>query len=335
MGYEFNLGHGYLRFDAFRKLVDDLPQFDQINLDNIGELFLNPDILEIIAYAQEKHIPIGCSTGVNLNHVSDQVLEGLVKYGFQNLTCSIDGATPETYAVYRVGGAFEKVIGHIKTINGYKEKYNSELPRLTWQFIVFGHNEHELPLARKMAQELGMDFYPKTAWDATYSPIRDQGFVLNHTGWLAATREDHERVTGKKFARGTCHSLWHSPRINWDGRVVGCCWNTWSDFGGNVLEQGYVVAVDSEQMKYAKEMLQGKAGARNDIPCHQCEMYLDMKRTDTFLTEKEIFSTLSPWYRALRVVYRGLGLNKLKMKESLFRVIYAAKYKKLCRDRHV
>jgi len=32
--------------------------------------------------------------------------------------------------------------------------------------------------------------------------------------------------------RGICHQLWHAPVLNWDGRVMGCCRNFWSDFGG-------------------------------------------------------------------------------------------------------
>ncbi len=42
--------------------------------------------------------------GVNLNHARDEVLEGLVKYRVRGVKCSIDGASPETYRVYRIRG---------------------------------------------------------------------------------------------------------------------------------------------------------------------------------------------------------------------------------------
>jgi len=78
-----------------------------------------------------------------------------------SLTVSIDGASPKSYAQYRVKGDFDRVIGHIRRINDFKRKHRSGWPILTWQFIVFGHNEHEIETARKMAGELGMGFRAK------------------------------------------------------------------------------------------------------------------------------------------------------------------------------
>jgi hypothetical protein len=54
------------------------------------------------------------SNGVNLNHARDEVLEGLVKIRVRAVNCSIDGASWETYGVYRVAGDFDLVIGNIQ-----------------------------------------------------------------------------------------------------------------------------------------------------------------------------------------------------------------------------
>ena len=130
--------------------------FELIDLSNRGEIFLNPELNKIIKYACEKEIKLTAITGVNLNTVSEQTLENLVKYKFNKMTISIDGATPETYKIYRVGGDFNTVINNIKTINKFKKLYGSEFPRLNWQFIVFGHNEHEIELAKIKAKELNI-----------------------------------------------------------------------------------------------------------------------------------------------------------------------------------
>jgi MoaA/NifB/PqqE/SkfB family radical SAM enzyme len=121
-------------------------------------MFLNPGLLQIIEYGFRKGIAMSADSGVNLNFVREGVLEGLVKYRFRSLLCSIDGATPETYRIYRVGGNFERVIKHIQEMYHYKKLYQSEYPKLSWQFVVFGHNEHEIPLAREMANSLNMSF---------------------------------------------------------------------------------------------------------------------------------------------------------------------------------
>jgi MoaA/NifB/PqqE/SkfB family radical SAM enzyme len=145
------VGSGFLRFDNFRALIDDNPSIDHIELSNYGEILLNPHLLKILEYAWSKAVAITFSNGVNLNHAKDELLEGLVKYRVCHITCSIDGATPETYQIYRVRGNFDRVIENIERINQFKRKHSSELPKLTWQFVVFGHNEHEIPAARQMA----------------------------------------------------------------------------------------------------------------------------------------------------------------------------------------
>jgi hypothetical protein len=232
---------------------------------------------------------VSCSAGVNLNSVKPEVLESLIKYQFKFLNCSIDGATPDTYKIYRVGGNFDTVIKNIEIINQFKIQYNSKFPQLQWQFIVFGHNEHEIPLARKMAHDLNMKFYPKMNWNSNYSPVKNKKFVMSETGWSAVTREENEKVTGINYVRPTCLSLWYSPRINWDGRVTGCCWNVWSEFGGNVFIDGYIHCINNEKIEYAKKMLLGQVEPRSDIPCVSCDIFQKIKNTRNFFTRKEIF----------------------------------------------
>jgi MoaA/NifB/PqqE/SkfB family radical SAM enzyme len=211
-GYPPVVGSGYLHFRDFRNLLDENSQVKKVQLQNRGEMFLNPELLQIIEYGFKKGIAISADSGVNLNFVREGVLEGLVKYRFRSLLCSIDGATPETYRIYRVGGSFERVIKYIQEINHYKKLYQSKYPKLSWQFVVFGHNEHEIPLAREMASSLNMSFVTKMSWDSKYSPVRNREFVMKETGWPAVTREEFEKIKKQDYMRGVCSSLWISPR---------------------------------------------------------------------------------------------------------------------------
>ncbi len=267
------IGSGFLRLADFRKLLDDNPWLRQVELSNYGEVFLNPDLLAILEYAARKSVFASLGNGVNLNHARPEVLEGLVKYRVRNLTCSIDGASPETYRQYRVRGDFDRVIDNIKRINEFKKSHNSELPRLHWQFVVFGHNEHEIPAAREMACILGMTFRTKLSWDPDFSPVRNKDLVRRQTGSAAVTREEHERIHGQKYLDNICHQLWDAPQINWDGKILGCCRNFWGDFGGNAFASGLAESVNGETMVYARDMLLGKQPARDDIPCTSCELY--------------------------------------------------------------
>ena len=277
------IGSGFLKFDDFRALLQSNPALEQVEISNYGEVFLNPQLLRILEYAHQKNVAISIGNGANLNHVEDEVLEGLVKYEVRLITCSIDGATPESYRKYRVRGDFDRVIRNIETINSYKYRYQSSLPRLVWQFVVFGHNEHEISVAREMAEKLGMEFSAKMTWDETFSPIRDVAFVRSRTGWQSTSREEYEQQHGEKFASEICHQLWDSPQINWDGKVLGCCRNFWSDFGGNAFTGGLMNSINSEKMAYARDMLSGRKPARDDIPCSTCDIYIARRSRSKFI----------------------------------------------------
>ena len=290
------VGSGFLRFDNFRRLIDENPAVTRIELANYGEILLNPHLLKILEYANSKSVAVTFLNGVNFNHATDELLEGLVKYRVRHITCSIDGASAETYRVYRIRGNFDKVIGHIEQINHFKHEYRSEFPQLRWQFVVFGHNEHEIPTAREMAAKLGMDFYTKISWDAKFSPIRDSEFVRAQTGERAVTREEYEQIHGRQYLSSICHQLWDDPQINWDGKNLGCCRNFWGDFGGNAFADGLRACFNHEKMNYARAMLRGRKPPRDDIPCSTCEIYYSMRRnSDWIMRSRDRRSRLRRW----------------------------------------
>lgn len=272
-----------MKLSDFRKLLDENPWIREIELSNYGEIFLNPELSAIMREAFDRDVRLYADNGVNLNRVNECLLEDLVRFKFQSMACSIDGASCETYRVYRVGGNFETVIENIKTINRLKEKHRSKYPYLLWQFVVFGHNEHEIPTARKLARELGMDFRLKLSWDMNFSPVRDRQFVMKQFGLRAATRKEFKQVYGVDYCQPYCNELWDLPQVNWNGELLGCSRNFWGDFGGNAFESGLVNVLNDEKIEYARDMLVGKRAARADIPCTTCEIYMGMKRNQRWL----------------------------------------------------
>lgn len=281
-----SLGRGTLSAENFSHFLSLNPDLKNVELSNYGEAFLNPDLGKIFKIAYEKGVSVTAKNGINLNTCRKDILEDAVKYKVKYLNVSIDGASQDTYPIYRVNGRFDKVIEHIKIINKYKELYSSDLPELSWQFVVFGHNEHELPLAKKMAESLGMVFKPKMSWDEISFPIRDPEFVKLHTGWKYATRSEALAVDGVNHNAPVCKQLWDEPQVNWDGRVFGCCVNHWQDFGINAFELGLRKALRSDNFKYAKKMVRGKAPAKDGIPCSTCSVYKNMRRTGVYLDRK-------------------------------------------------
>jgi hypothetical protein len=85
------VGSGVLKFDDFKNFLQANPSVRNIEISNYGEVFLNPEILKILQRAHEKRVTIKIENGANLNHVSDEVLEALVKFLFIGAKLTFSG----------------------------------------------------------------------------------------------------------------------------------------------------------------------------------------------------------------------------------------------------
>lgn len=292
------LGAGHLKLADFEALLQRNPQLAHVELSNYGEMFLNPQLSDILACAFEHKVTVSGANGVNLNYAREDVLEALVRYRVRALTCSIDGARQETYARYRVNGNLNRVLAHIDKIREHRARLQSAFPLLGWQFVVFGHNEHELGTARAMAAERGMEFIPKLNWDANYSPVRNNDLVRIETGLGAASRAEYREHLGAEYTRQICLQLWHAPVLNWNGALLGCCVNYWSDFGVNAFTSSLAEAMASPKLEYARRMLTGEADPRDDIPCTSCHQYAAIRESGQWLRADEIQQRGVPRYTA-------------------------------------
>jgi len=277
-----------LKLKDFEHLLDRNPEIREVELSNYGEMFLNPQLPDLLACAYERKVVVSGSNGVNLNFASEAALNAIVKYRVRALTCSIDGATQETYARYRINGQLERVLAHVDRIRDLRRRNRAAFPLLDWQFVAMGHNEHEIESARAMARARGMQFLPRLSWSADHSPVVNKDLVRIQTGLGAASREEFREKKSVEYTRDICYQLWRAPVINWDGKMLGCCVNYWGDFGGNVFTDGLAAGMRSPQMEYARQMLMGKAEPRPDIPCTKCDQYSAMSRAEGWIKEEEV-----------------------------------------------
>ena len=111
------IGLGNLKFSDFKRFIDTYPEFKNIEITSKGEIFLNPELKDILRYAYEKKVNITALIGVNLNSITEEMIEWIVQYRIKGMTVSIDGASSQTYQLYRKGGDFDTVIANIKKIN--------------------------------------------------------------------------------------------------------------------------------------------------------------------------------------------------------------------------
>lgn len=309
------IGSGFLRVEDFERLLDSRPSISHVELSNWGEIFTNREFPEILRAAHRRGVALHADNGVHLNVVSRPVLDALVQYQFRSMTCSIDGAREDTYARYRRGGALGAVLDNIRYVNSAKAKNRAPFPRLTWQYVVFGHNEEEIPEARALASELGMTFRLKLSWNDAFSPVRDRDRVRREIGHAATLAEYRSDQGANYLQKEICSQLWRSPQVNWDGRVLGCCFNTWGDFG-NAFREGLEETINGEAMTRARQMLQGEAPPSPEVPCSTCAHYRAMKEEGSWVTDEQIRSWAPRGWLSLRR-YRVRGRNWIARWTSL------------------
>lgn len=261
------IGKGQLSFEDFVKFVENNPQISKIEMSNWGEIFLNKDILQIMEYAYNHGVKLYCGNGTNFNYVPEEVLEGLVKYQVEYLNLSIDGATQETYEKYRREGNFHQVIKNIERLNYYKSQYNSEYPKLSWQFVIFGHNEHELPKVKELCIKYNMAFNPKLNY-STFSPVKDRDFVRRESGLGAADRAEYKAKNGTEY-KSPCYHCFSSPQINWNGDILGCSVNKWRILG-NIRESSLSDWEKSKVYRALVDLLFYGKQDETDLPCYHC-----------------------------------------------------------------
>ncbi len=283
------IGCGYLTLANFERFIDAHPTFRRVELSHQGEPFLNPELAAIIGHAHKKKVTISIANGANLNTVSDETLEALVKFQVRVLNVSIDGACDETYKIYRRGGDFHRVIEHIEKINAYKARYHSQYPELGWLFILFGHNENEVEAARTLAKKLNMQFHLKFNWSKTYAPLINPDIARREFG--AADRWEYRKISDHKRYMFSCRQLWSNVQINWDGAVLGCCSNKTRRFG-NAFTDGLRACLKSRPYQACLRLVTGQTSLPSDRsadPCSQCHKFAEIQEGGAYFEPPTFF----------------------------------------------
>jgi hypothetical protein len=161
---------GMLDFELFKRVVDETgPALVRIDFFNYGEAFLHKRAVEMCEYIKRQFPHIYLYTSTNGLAFSEEQIRRLIRSGIDEVTFSIDGATPESYVKYRRRGDFEKAIRNLRIAAEEKRTGGRDVPFLNWRYILFTHNDsdQEMQLAREMALSLGVD---RLCWELTDHP---------------------------------------------------------------------------------------------------------------------------------------------------------------------
>lgn len=266
---------GKAREELLTNLLNEIGEYlFTINFFNWGEPFINSEVTFSWIEASRK-MGIRSRVSSNLSLIlSDAQIHRICTCGMHTLIVSLDGASEETYLKYRRNGNYERVIHNLTRIVEERRHLGGNGPRLIWQFLVFSHNEHEIPLARRMAKEIGVD-------EIRFSPPQ----VDESTGLLPASdpkyhtelSKVHEKASFEsRFPENRDSCVWHYMLavINWDGTLSPCeiLYKKAYDFGtlGESGQFRFRDAYNSGSYQAARAGVANAKSGETPLVCFRC-----------------------------------------------------------------
>src|SRR5579862_2439060 len=152
---------GVMKLDVFKKIIDDLGEFDKpikvLRMYKDGEPFLNKRLADMIAYAKRSKRVDYIDTTTNGTFLSPERLGPVLEAGIDKINISVDGMTEETYIKF-TGFKFDfrKFVENVKWL--YDNKGNCE--------VVSRYRANSLP------KPSARSFLPRLAIIATASSSR-------------------------------------------------------------------------------------------------------------------------------------------------------------------
>ncbi len=220
---------------------------------NYGDPLVNPLTPKFIKLAKSYLIQTAASTNLSFPKFD---AGAYVDSGLDFLTLSIDGATQLVYEKFRRKGKLDVVLENIEKLAEAKRRRNKRTPVLSWNFLAFEHNAHEIGAARQLAKDLDVDqfsvFTPfDVSWDdpairvasvapsvEKFKPDTAEALYANFNpfpGELASESIEREFAVGWAERLGlnaglnaaapahTCHWLYKTMVMDAGGRVLPCC----------------------------------------------------------------------------------------------------------------
>jgi radical SAM protein with 4Fe4S-binding SPASM domain len=260
---------GYMPFELYERILAELDgALERVMLYNYGEPFLHPRIFDMIALARRAEVHTRISTNglvfLRAGHADDLIASGL-----NHLRVSLDGATQETYATYRVGGRLAPVLEGVRLLQQRKRELGRTRPAVELQFIAMSHNEHELPAVRQLAQEMGTPLRVKTVGlgDVNRGPGRQEW--LPHDVSLRRYRECEGglELADDSRVRFVCDQPWHRLVVNWDGQVAPCCYDRHGDYAFGNADDGLATVWNGERLRAFRQALRSPSPP---VLCQRC-----------------------------------------------------------------
>ena len=295
---------GRIDLQRYRRIIDRVRwHVLALDLSMWGDPLIVPQIYDMIRYAHDRRIWTYISSNLHAFKLDSGQAESLVRSGLDLLTCSLHGASQETFEQYQPNKRFDDVVRKVQHIVETRRRLASATPAVQLNFVVTRYNEHERESFASLADELGCKavFSPPAmnvrfiGLDRNLRPLAmtdadRKSRVLDHLRqWLPEEQkyvlEPYRRILNGQDGIAefngnkpmSCSWPWRSSVINWDGQVAACCggFDPAEDMG-NVFDQSFGRIWNSKRYRMARRTFRHKVTAEHakDNPCASCPGFM-------------------------------------------------------------
>jgi MoaA/NifB/PqqE/SkfB family radical SAM enzyme len=217
----FRSGRTMLSLEMFDALLEEMGDYlFLIVFYNFGEPLLNRNLPALIRRAKAYGIETDINTNLSLV-LSDAQIDDVLSAGLDYMHASIDGFSQETYETHRVGGNFELVKRNLERFVAARARLGAKTA-ITFNFLVFSFNEHEVGDAARFCANLGINFNTREAF-------------IHKPEWLPSYRKDEAPIpvpaavalpSGFNYEQGKTVMQWSPlPHIEEAESVPRCAWH--------------------------------------------------------------------------------------------------------------
>jgi MoaA/NifB/PqqE/SkfB family radical SAM enzyme len=176
---------------------------------------------------------------------------------------------------------------------------------ITWQFLVFRFNEHEIDTAKAMAAEIGVDriVFPPAPLELERYPLSGAD-KETMTGWVPANS-----LFRTPRVKPAAIYDWHymSAAINWDGTVAPCCTvsKKQDDFGtiGERGEHSYMGVQNNSTYRAIRDRFAGRRSEPAGVVRENCptpgimNFHRHMNRQIVLFAVAGVAGAIGRWFR--------------------------------------
>jgi radical SAM protein with 4Fe4S-binding SPASM domain len=219
--------------EQFGRILDAFPTAEKVELQGVGEVFLNRRLFELIQVAVDRGVTV--HTFSNASRIERTTARRIVDSGLQLINFSMDGADEDTFRRLRKGGTlkrYRRCVGNLVQARAAARHAGRQVDlEIGVMTVLSKANHRQAPQMIAIAESLGVDRIIFTKLNM--GPKPDQEPLLlgpdelawldalpPHPGRIEVVPAYHAWTTAERMA---CYWPKEMSYVTVDGDVTACC----------------------------------------------------------------------------------------------------------------